>query len=243
MLFLGKRIMKKLAVAAMAMIALLKVHSVAAMGVSMLVSVGAYAIAFGVPFAVGFVLLLFVHEIGHVIAARAVGIRALPPVFIPFLGAAVRLKSMPMNAKMEANIAIGGPAMGTLSALLCLAWYFWTDSAFSLLLAYTACLLNLFNLIPSDPLDGGKIAMAISPYLWWMGTVTVGSVFFYTQNSVIFLILLFSLSRLWQVCALDHHTNYFRSGFRQRFTVFCWYVGLIAVLGITTVYIGQILNI
>lgn len=240
MLYIGRKFVKGLAVFGMGIVALLKLNATFTMFLSMMVSVLVYALPFGVWYAAGFVALLFAHEFGHVIASRVVGVRVSPPIFIPFIGAMIRLYRRPVNAKMEANIAIGGPAMGAISALLCIAAYFWTDSMFALVLAYTACILNLFNLIPSDPLDGGKIAAAISPHLWRVGALMIGGLFFYTHNVMIFIIFIFSLRNLWRARGERGGGAYYRLSARQRLTVLWRYVGLIAVLGTLTLYIGDL---
>lgn len=242
MIFFCKRIYKQIVVLCIAAIALLKLHVTFTMFISMFISILCYALPFDLYFAIGFVLLLFAHEFGHVIASRVVGLRTSPPIFIPFLGAMIHLKRQPINAKMTANIAIGGPAMGAISALVCITFYFWTDQRLYLILAYVACILNLFNLIPSEPLDGGKIVVAISPYLYWIGTLIIGVLFFYTYNVLIFLIFIFSLLRLWNANRIDYSENYYRIGTKVRWIVFSWYIGLIVVLGISTVYIGELLR-
>src|SRR5688572_23531540 len=84
---------------------------------SMLVSIGAYALIWGWKFAVGFVLLLLVHEMGHVIQARREGLDASAPLFIPFLGAAIALKDLPKNAAVEARVGLAGPILGTIGTL------------------------------------------------------------------------------------------------------------------------------
>lgn len=211
------------------------------MALSILLSIAVYAVAFGLQFALGFVLLLFLHEIGHWIASKAVGIEVSSPIFIPFLGAVIQIKELPLNAKVEANVAIGGPAMGTLSALLCLIFYLWTNHMLLLVLAYTACLLNLFNLIPCEPLDGGRIVRAISPRLWWLGSLVIGVLFVYTYNIFVFLIFIFSLFRLWQNYDQED-VFYYKLTRKQRFLVGCWYFGLVSILGGTTLYITDILK-
>lgn len=221
--------------------AAVKADAMATMFLSMAVSVLAYAVPFGWWYALGLVLLLFLHELGHMIASRVVGIGTSAPVFIPFLGAAVSLKRAPVNAKMAANIAIGGPAMGTLSCLWCLACYVWTDSVLLLVLAYTACVFNLFNLIPCEPLDGGKIVAAISPRCWWLGSVIIGLCAVYTQNMIILMIFACSLLKLWNISKIDTHAAYYQVSAGQRLLVLCWYVGLIAVLGAAAVWLARLL--
>ena len=114
----------------------------------------------GAPFAIGFVLLIFVHELGHALVLRRQGIPAGAPVFIPFLGAVIAMKGMPRNAWVEALVGIGGPALGTAGAVVCLAMGWLTGAPIWLALASTGFLLNLFNLLPISPLDGGRIGIA-----------------------------------------------------------------------------------
>lgn len=241
MLFLGRRLIKKIAILFMGVWAILKLNMAITMFLSMAVSVLVYAIPFGIWYAVGICLLLLTHEVGHIIAARAVGIRGTWPIFIPFLGAMIKLNRLPVNVKMAANIAIGGPALGTLGALLCIVFYFWTDSMLMLVMAYMGCMLNLFNLIPCEPLDGGKIAEAISPYLWWFGSMIIGGMFFYTYHILIFIIFIFSLKELWRT-KNDEYPDYHQINVRQRLKVLSWYIGLIFILGLTTLYLGTLLR-
>ncbi|MEN6568258.1 MAG: hypothetical protein ABFC57_18390, partial [Veillonellales bacterium] len=240
-IYLGRNLVRRVLLFILGLTALVHGGPTVVMAASLLVSLAVYALAFGMNFAVGFVILLFIHEAGHIGASRAVGVPASGPVFLPFIGAAMSLEREPVNARMEANIAIGGPAAGTLSALVCLAVYFWTDSILMLVLAYTAGLLNLFNLIPCDPLDGGRIAGAISPHMWWVGSIAIGLLFLYTGNFFILLVFLFSLFRLWQGEEREN-AYYYRLTAEQRLTVLWWYLGLLLVLGATTLYIAEIIR-
>ena len=237
----GNKILRRLGICVVGLAAMLNLGETAAMGATMLISLALYALAFGWKFAVGFTLLLLIHELGHFAAAWVVGVRSSTPVFVPFLGAVIRLRQPPTSAKMEANIAVGGPAAGTLSALICLAVFLWTDSMLMLVLAYTACILNLFNLIPCAPLDGGKIAAAISPRMWWLGSLAAGALFFYTHNLFILVIFAFSLSQLWQGEG-DAGGRYYHLGLGARVKVAMWYFGLLAVLGVATVYLVELLR-
>src|SRR5690242_13791714 len=85
-------------------------------GGTMILSIGLYAMAFGLWFAVGFVLLIFVHECGHLLVAKRLGLKVGAPVFIPFMGAIIALKEAPRNAWIESQVGIGGPMLGTLGA-------------------------------------------------------------------------------------------------------------------------------
>ena len=241
MLFFVKSLLKFGMIVFMGIWAILKLNMAITMFLSMAISILLYAVPFGIWYAVGLCVLLLVHEIGHVIAAKVVGIRVSLPIFIPFLGAMIRLNRVPINAKMAANIAIGGPALGSLSALLCIVFYLWTDSNLMLVFAYMGCILNLFNLIPCEPLDGGKIGEAISPYLWWLGSMIIGGMFFYTYNILIFLIFIFSFHKLWNNKEDKEKQNYYKLSIRQRVKVLCWYIGLICTLGTMTLYIGSLL--
>ena len=118
----------------------------------MLVSVAAYALIWGWKFAVGFVALLFVHEMGHVIQLRREGIQASAPVFIPFLGAVVWAKSLGDDAAAEARVGLAGPILGSLGALACWIAGEALDSDLLVALAFTGFFLNLFNLLPVTPL-------------------------------------------------------------------------------------------
>jgi Zn-dependent protease len=132
-------------------------------GGTMFVTIWVYAMVCGVWFAVGFVLLIFVHECGHLVAARKCGLKVGAPVFIPFMGAFIALKEAPRNAWIEAQVGIGGPLLGTLGAVLCEMIYLATGNPMFRALAYTGFFLNLFNLAPVRFLDGGRIVTALSP--------------------------------------------------------------------------------
>src|SRR5581483_949680 len=142
-------------------------------GGTMILSVGAYALNWGWRFAVGFVLLIFVHECGHLLVAKKFGLKVGAPVFIPFMGAFIALKEAPKDAWMEAWVGIGGPLLGTLGALACAWVYVLTGNPLLRGLAYTGFFLNLFNLAPIGFLDGGRIVTALSPWLWLAGAAIV----------------------------------------------------------------------
>ncbi|HYM64262.1 MAG TPA: site-2 protease family protein, partial [Gaiellaceae bacterium] len=138
---------------------------------SMLVSVAAYAWIWGWRFAVGFVLLLLVHELGHVLELRHQGIPASAPLFIPFLGAVVGMKQLPDDAWREARVALAGPILGSLGAAGVWAAGEAIDSQLLVALAFTGFFLNLFNLLPIVPLDGGRAVGALHPAIWGLGLV------------------------------------------------------------------------
>lgn len=170
-------------------IPLLKFAKVGTM-LSMLVSVWAYAMFWGVPFAVGFVLLIFVHEMGHALVMRQQGIRAGAPVFIPFVGAVIAMKELPRNGYVEALVGLGGPALGTVGAIVCLVIAAASGSTFWYALAWTGFLINLFNMIPISPLDGGRIVGVLSRWIWVFGYAVGIAIFLATKSPILFLILL-----------------------------------------------------
>jgi Zn-dependent protease len=142
---------------------------------SMLAMIWVYAQASGWRFGVGFVLLIFVHEMGHARAIREAGLPAGYPVFIPFFGALIALKGQPRSSLEEARIAIAGPVAGGAAALLCAAAYLWTHQRWWLALASLGFLLNLFNLTPMPPLDGGRVARVFSRKAWILGLVVIAA--------------------------------------------------------------------
>jgi Zn-dependent protease len=198
---------------------------------SMLVAVWAYALLWGLPFAVGFVLLIFVHEMGHALVMRQQGIHAGAPVFIPFVGAVIAMKSLPRDAYVEALVGIGGPVLGSIGALVCLGVGWATGSLFWYALASTGFLINLFNLIPISPLDGGRIVGVISRWLWVVGYAVGIAVFFVTYSPILFLILLLGLFSLGRTIR-GPREGYFRVASNRRLAMGAAYFGLIALLAL-----------
>jgi Zn-dependent protease len=157
---------------------------------TMLVSIAAYSFIWGWKFAAGFVLLLLVHEMGHVIQLRREGIEASAPMFIPFLGAAVMAKSLGNDATAEARVGLAGPILGTLGALALLPVAINTQDDFWYALVFTGLFLNLFNLLPVVPLDGGRAMAALSPKFWFVGLFGLAVLTFTFPNPILILILL-----------------------------------------------------
>ena len=140
---------------------------------SLVASIWAWSTIFGWAFAAGFVALILVHEMGHVLSLRSRGISASVPIFVPFVGAFVALKEMPLNAAIEAEVALAGPLLGTAGAAVCYLIGRWTGEGFWYALASTGFFINLFNLAPILPLDGGRVVAAISPRLWLLGAAVL----------------------------------------------------------------------
>lgn len=201
-------------------------------GATMILSIAAYAMAFGWSFAVGFVLLIFVHECGHLIAAKRCGLKVGLPIFIPFMGALIALKEAPRNAWIEAQVGIGGPVLGTVGAAACEGLYLLTGNLLFRALAYTGFFLNLFNLAPTGFLDGGRIVTALSPWLWLIGFVIMAGLTYLHFNFLLLLILIFSLPRLISLFKKksDEERRYFEVTPTQRWTMAILYFGLIVLL-------------
>ena len=214
----------------------LKFGKLAGTIVSMLVMIWVYATQFGWWYAAGFVLLIAVHESGHVLAARAAGLKVSMPIFIPFVGAFISMKQQPTNARTEAIIASGGPVLGSIGAFACLALGIVLKSNLFLALAYTGCLLNLFNLVPVHPLDGGRIVTAISPLMWLIGIpVLIFIALRYPNPIVIIFVILgaFQAYRLWK----SPNKEYFAVSRSTRITFATLYFGLMIVLGLVMSWI------
>ena len=201
-------------------------------GGTMILSIGAYAMMWGVWFAVGFVLLIFVHECGHLVAARRCGLKVGAPVFIPFMGAFIALKDAPRNAWIEAQVGIGGPLLGTLGAAACELIYLATGNPMFRALAYTGFFLNLFNLAPVGFLDGGRIVTALSPWLWIVGFAIMVGLTIMRPNFILILILIMSAPRLFSLFRRksDEERRYFEVTPGQRWAMGIMYFGLIALL-------------
>jgi Zn-dependent protease len=200
---------------------------------TMLLSVGAYALLFPVWFAVGIVVLIWIHEMGHVLQLKREGIKASAPMFIPFLGAFVAMKEMPKNALAEARVGLAGPVLGTLGGLGVLGIYAWTQNPLFLGLAYFNFLINLFNLAPILPLDGGRAVGALSPAFWLLGLGVMAALFFVAP--IIFLIVLLGapeLWRRWKTRNTPEGQAYNKIALRHRIMVGTVYVGLLVALAL-----------
>jgi Zn-dependent protease len=181
---------------------LLKLGTAGGTILSMAVSVWAYALIAPFQTALGVVLLIFVHEMGHVIASKQKGLPTSAPIFIPLLGALINLKRNPRDAETEAYIALGGPILGTAGALLVFFFGWQWDLPFWVHIAWIGFFLNLINLLPIHPLDGGRIAVAVSRWLWLFGLIAGLGVIIYLRSYI----LLF----FWALFAWDLYKKYVR---------------------------------
>ena len=216
------------------LLALLKVKFIGT-ALTMLLSVGAYALLFPVWFAVGFVVLIWIHEMGHVLQLKREGIKASAPMFIPFFGAFVAMREMPKNALVEARVGLAGPVLGTLGALGALGIHAFTENPLFLGLAYVGFLINLFNLAPMLPLDGGRAVGAMSPVFWLLGLALTVALFFVMPNFIVLLIGVLGGAELWRRWKMRNTPEgqaYNKIELRHRIMVGFVYLGLIAVLAL-----------
>jgi Zn-dependent protease len=202
-----------------------------------LVSVVLYSLVFGWWFAVGFVALLFVHEMGHVIQLRREGIRATAPVFVPFLGAVVGMKQMPDDALGEARVGLAGPILGTAGAAVCFAVAEATNSSGLRALAYVGFLLNLINLVPLTPFDGGRAMAAMAPAMWFVGLGVMVFLLLLTHITFLLIFVLFGgydTYRRWNLrkTGSPQQTAYYRVSPRNRLLVAATYISLMVVLAL-----------
>lgn len=214
----------------------LKLGKFASTLISMLFMIVIYAQMYGWAYGLGFVLLLFAHEMGHYIVAKKVNINVSGPVFIPFVGAFVSMKDEPENAAKEAAMAAGGPILGSLAALGSVLIYMATDNNLFLALAYTGFMINLFNLIPIHPLDGGRIVTAISPKIWLIGIpiLLYVSIEFFNPIIIMFLIMgCVQAFKQWR----NPDTNYYNTSISTKIIFSLIFFGLMALLGVGIFYI------
>ena len=215
-------------------------------GGTMLISVFAYALVYGWRYAVGFVSLIFVHEMGHYLAARQRGLNVGAPTFIPFVGAWIELKEMPHDVETEAYIGIAGPFLGTLAALAC---YFFARSYHSdlmMALAYAGFFLNLINLIPLSPFDGGRVMAVISPRVWLLGVPIMIALFLYRPSPMLILVAIMAAPQVIKALKYDpaapENAAYYGATTKTRFSYAGYYLLLLGYLSIMTYDVHEMLR-
>jgi Zn-dependent protease len=209
-------------------------------GGTMLVSMVAYGFVFGWWYAVGFVLLIFFHEMGHYLAARQRGLPVGAPTFIPFVGAWIQMKEIPHDVETEAYVGIAGPVAGTVSSMAC---YYAADAFQSdllLALSYAGFMINLFNLIPISPLDGGRITAIISPKIWWLGVPILGALFIWNHSPMLIMIAVLAIPHLLRGGA-DMPPRYYEVPTATRVHYAAYYLGLAVFLGIMSYHAHELL--
>lgn len=225
----------------------LKLGKVLVSAGSMLASIAVYALFYGWRFAAGFVALLLVHEGGHYLAAQRRGLDVGLPTFIPFVGAWIQLKEMPHDAETEAYVGLAGPFVGTLGALACYALARHYDSNLLLALAYTGFFLNLFNLIPLSPFDGGRITAVLSPRIWFAGVPVLIALFVYRPSPLLIVMAILALPQLKRAWRYDRdapeNRAYYTTSVETKTTYALCYVGLLAFLALMTSGVHDMLRV
>lgn len=215
-------------------------------GGTMLISVVLYAFIFGWRYAVGFVALLFVHEMGHYLAARHRGLAVGAPTFIPFIGAWVELKDLPHDAETEAYVGLGGPLLGTVGAIACYFIARNEGSTWLLAVAYSGFFLNLFNLIPLSPFDGGRITAVLSPRIWLLGVPVLGALFFYNPSPMLILIALLAAPQVMKAIRYRSDSpeaaTYYAVPARTKWEYGFYYLALLGFLAVMTHDVHQMLG-
>ncbi|HTV72102.1 MAG TPA: site-2 protease family protein [Candidatus Acidoferrales bacterium] len=201
---------------------------------SLIVSVWFYALFWGWPFAAVFVALIFVHEMGHALVMRIYGVPGSLPYFIPGLGALINMQGPPASVLHESYIALAGPVFGSLGALACYLYGLGTLNAFWIACAYTGFFLNLFNLFPVLPLDGGRVVGSISPRIWIFGLVAiiVAALSFHWWNPLLLILIIPAIPRAiaaWRGMPVNA-AAYYQLTLLQRTGVAVAYFGLCGLL-------------
>jgi Zn-dependent protease len=164
---------------------------------SMLAFFAVYWSLFGWRFALGFVLSIYIHEMGHVMALRKYNIAASAPMFIPFFGAFVRMKQYPGNVGEDARVGLAGPIWGLGSAVAAWLAALATGLPVWYAIAHTAAWLNLFNLLPIWQLDGGRGFRALTRKQRAMAAGVAVAMWAVTHQTILLLIALGAVYRLF----------------------------------------------
>jgi len=224
----------------------LKWGKLATTGGTMVLSLAIYAAIWGWPYAAGFVLLLFAHEMGHFVAARQCRLDVGAPTFIPFVGAWIALKDQPLDVRTEAYVAVAGPVVGTVAAVAVYLWSRWTGSTLLLAIAYAGLFLNLFNLLPVSPLDGGRITAIISPRVWLLGAPIMLAMLLYRPSPVLAIVAIIALPQLVKAWRYDpkapENVAYYGVPLQTKLEYGGLYLALTAYLAVMTYELHEMLG-
>jgi Zn-dependent protease len=224
----------------------LKWGKLAASGGSMLLSLVVYATIWGWRYAAGFIALLFAHEMGHYIAARQRGLNVGAPAFIPFVGAWIALEDQPVDVETEAYVAIAGPVVGTIAALAVYLWARSEDSGLLLAIAYSGLFLNLFNLLPISPLDGGRVTAVLSPRIWFLGVPILLALMLYRPSPMLVIVVILAAPQLMKAWRYDptapENVAYYGVSFQTKLEYGGAYLALAALLAVMTYDVHEMLS-
>jgi Zn-dependent protease len=228
------------------LVSALKWGKLATTGGTMLLSIAVYALVWGWPYAIGLVLLLLAHELGHFVAARQRGLAVGAPTFIPFVGAWIELKGKPVDVRTEAYVAMAGPLVGTAAAVAVYLCGRWTDSNLLLAIAYSGLFLNLINLLPVSPLDGGRITAIISPRVWLVGAPMMLALLIYSPSPILIFIAIIAFPQFMRAWKYDPsapaNVAYYGVPLRSKLEYGALYLALTAYLGVMTYELNAMLS-
>ncbi|GLH75512.1 hypothetical protein SSBR45G_04200 [Bradyrhizobium sp. SSBR45G] len=224
----------------------LKWGKLAMSGGTMLLSLVVYAGIWGWRYAAGFIALLFAHEMGHYIAARQRGLDVGAPAFIPFVGAWIALKDQPVDVETEAYVALAGPLVGTASALAVYLWARSEGSNLLLAIAYSGLFLNLFNLLPISPLDGGRVTSVLSPRIWFLGVPLLLALMFYRPSPMLIIIAVLAAPQVMKAWRYDpsapENVAYYGTTLQTKLEYAGTYLALAALLAVMTYDVHEMLG-
>jgi Zn-dependent protease len=200
----------------------------------------------GWPYAVGVVVLLLIHEMGHYVAARQCGLNVGAPTFIPFVGAWIELKDQPLNVKTEAYIAVAGPLLGTVGAVAFYLYGRYTGNNLMVAISYTGLFLNLFNLIPLSPFDGGRITAILSPRVWLLGAPLMVAVMLYRPSPILIIVAILAIPQVIKAWNYDpeapENKAYYGVPLETKLEYGALYLALTAYLGVMTYEVHEMLS-
>ena len=166
---------------------------------SMLISFGFYTTLYGWPFALTLIALLYIHEMGHFLWMKALNLNPNGPVFIPGLGAYVAMKNLPTTKKDSAWVAMAGPLVGGLASVIAYTIGLKTNNDWLIKSGATGFILNLFQLIPAKPFDGGFIVAALSKWLLVPGAFFLLALSFAFHSGFLILISVVSFIQVFML--------------------------------------------
>jgi Zn-dependent protease len=196
-----------------------------------------YATVFGLKLGIVFILLLLMHELGHFYAFKAMGMPVSLPVFIPGFGAFVTVPQA-KTMTLDAFGALAGPLLGSAAAALCYAYGLMNGDQFWIACAHVGFLLNLFNLAPFPPLDGGRVIAVLSPRLWLVGIVSAVALILFTHalsgiTSILLIVLMLAfLPRAWAAWKGRLDPAYLSVPASERIAIGAAYFALAALLAV-----------
>jgi Zn-dependent protease len=224
----------------------LKWGKLAASGGSMLLSLAIYATIWGWRYAAGFIALLLAHEMGHYVAARQRGLNVGAPAFIPFMGAWIALEDHPANVETEAYVAIAGPIVGTVAALAVYLWARSEDSGLLLAISYSGLFLNLFNLLPISPLDGGRVTAVLGPRVWFLGVPLLLALMLYRPSPMLVVVVILAVPQLMKAWQYDpkapENVAYYGVPLQTKLEYGIAYLALAALLAVMTYDVHDMLS-